>query len=239
MQSLSLPLSRALDLLFAPTCAACDRTIPSGDSLCDTCAVSLVATGPACPRCALPSAGPLSTLCGACRASPPPYDALHAPFLYGGELARALRRLKFDGRREVARALAPLFAPALVRAATEVDLVIPVPLHRRRLARRGFNQTALLLRHARVRTLAPVDLLSLRRTRATSPQTGLDRTARRRNVDGAFAVVPSRVTRIAGRSILLVDDVGTTGATLAAAARALRAAGAAAVTAFCVARAAA
>ena len=199
-----------LDLVFAPACAGCDALLAEPLPFCRTCAASI---DPAPER----------------------PGAAAAPWLYGGELATALRRLKFDGRREVARAMAPLIGPALAGAAAGCDLLIPVPLHRARLRQRRYNQTALLLRHTRRFTALPVDVLSLRRTRATLPQTGLDRAARQKNVDGAFAVV--RPGRIAGRSILLCDDVVTTGATLAAASAALRAAGAARVTTFCVARA--
>ncbi|HEU5060937.1 MAG TPA: phosphoribosyltransferase family protein [Kofleriaceae bacterium] len=203
-------LAGFLDLVFAPACAACDALLAEPLPFCAACAAS-IDPAPARP------------------------GGVFAPYLYGGELATALRRLKFDGRREVARAIAPLIGPALAGAAAGCDLLIPVPLHRRRLRERGYNQAALLLRHARRYAGLPVDPLSLRRARATLPQTGLDRAARQKNVDGAFLVV--RPGRVAGRSILLCDDVVTTGATLAAASAALRAAGAARVAAFCVARA--
>ena len=201
-------LAGLLDLVFAPACAACDALVPERLPFCAGCAASI---------------------------DPAPPGEVVAPYLFGGELATALRRLKFQGRREVARAIAPLLGPALAEAAAGCDLLVPVPLHRRRLRQRGYNQTALILRHARRYAGLPVDPLSLRRVRSTPPQTGLDRAARRRNVEGAFAVV--RPGRIAGRAVLLCDDVVTTGATLAAASAALRAAGAARVACFSVARA--
>ena len=201
-------VSAVLDLLFVPCCAACDAVLGEPLPFCASCAVSI---------------------------DPAPAGQVAAPYLFGGELATALRRLKFEGRREVARIIAPLLGPALAAAAAGCDLVIPVPLHRRRLRQRGYNQAALLARHARRYTGLSVDALSLRRVRHTAPQTGLDRAARRHNVDGAFAVVRPR--RVAGRAVLLLDDVVTTGATLAAASAALRVAGAARVLPFCAARA--
>ena len=200
-------VSAVLDLLFVPCCAACDAVLGEPLPFCASCAVSI---------------------------DPAPPGRVTAPYLFGGELATALRRLKFDGRREVARVIAPLLGPALADAAAGCDLVIPMPLHRRRLRQRGYNQAALLARHTRRYAGLPIDALSLRRVRDTPPQTGLDRAARRQNVDGAFAVVRPR--RIAGRAVLLLDDVVTTGATLAAATAALRAAGASLVVPFCAAR---
>jgi ComF family protein len=244
-------LRTILDLLFVPHCAACDVRVEPGTPLCAVCALSLYELGPACPRCAEPLEGPVSVLCRRCRVAPPPLASAHAPWRYGGELARALHRFKYERRAELARALAPLVAPALaaVVARTGVDLAVPVPLHWRRLSARGFNQAALLLRQAAA-LLAPepepgatrepkleIDTVSLRRVRATATQSGLGSRERARNVAAAFAVVPGREARVAGRRVLCVDDVMTTGATLSACARALLAAGAAEVVGFCAARA--
>ncbi len=227
---------RSLDFVFEPCCPACDRPIARGHALCPTCSESLYPLGPACPRCAEPLAGPVAIRCRRCQRHPPPFARVVAPYRYGGELASALRRLKDQRRRDIARTLAPLIAPTLAEAAGEVDLALPVPLHRGRMARRGFNQAALLLGWAAPPGL-PIDRLSLRRTRATSTQRGLDPRSRARNVAGAFQVLPTRRAAVRGRRILLADDIVTTGATLAAASRALLEAGARSVTGFCVARA--
>jgi ComF family protein len=231
-------LSRLLDVVYRPGCAACDGSIAAGDGLCESCAVSLEPLAGRCPRCARPAgAGADDETCRRCRRIPPPFTTIAAPYLYGGELAVALRRLKFGGRRDVARTLAPLLRPGLAEIAAGCDLIVPMPLHWRRMARRTFNQAALLARHARPPGAPPIDQLALRRVRATAPQTGLDARARRGNVSGAFDVAGRRRSRVAGRHILLVDDIVTTGATMAAAATALLAAGARSVTGFCAARA--
>lgn len=227
-----------LELLYVPRCAACDeRTVAP---ICDACTISLVELGSACPICAEPLEGPRSFQCGRCRARTPPYASITAPYRYGGQLAVALQHLKFHRRADIARTLAPLVQPALRETidAHGIDLAVPVPLHWRRMSARGFNQAALLLRYAAAGgPLVPTDHLSLRRTRATPAQMGLDAKARAANVRGAFTVVRRRAQRIRGKRVLLVDDVVTTGATVAAAARALKAAGASQVHGFCVARA--
>ena len=100
----------------------------------------------ACPRCAEPHAGTTPVTCAQCVRRPPPYDSLTAPYRYGGELAIAIQRLKYSHRPDIARALAPLLAPALVSAAAGANWVMPIPLARWRHARRGFNQAWLLPR---------------------------------------------------------------------------------------------
>ena len=234
-------LHAIVDLLFVPHCAACDVRVAPGVALCATCALSLYELGAACPRCAepLPHAGGGAGPCERCRASPPPFASAHAPYRYGGELAWALQRLKYEGRADIARTLAPLRAPARARVVAQagVDLAMPVPLHWRRLSSRGFNQAALLLGHAAAGLGLEVDRTSLRRVRATAAQSNLRMRQRAENVAGAFVVPERRRARVAGRRVLCMDDVMTTGATLGACARALLAAGAREVVVFCAARA--
>lgn len=172
--------------------------------------------------------GPRVLFCDACGASVgPPHErvsAHYAVFEYGGAVATAVARFKYAGRSDLAQRLAGIMAArAEVLVAPRVDLVVPVPLHPRRLVERGFDQAALLsgpiARHLGVEH-RPRALL---RTRETPPQASLDRAARSANVADAFRC--SSVASLRGRRVLLVDDVRTTGSTLGACAEALHAAG--------------
>ena len=232
-------LSNLLSLLFPDRCPACD-SITTDLGLCSRCAVSLYATAPACPVCALP--GHAAVTCSRCRLHPPPWRAAVAPYRYGGELATAIRRFKWgadkaSGRPELARPLGSLLAPALAQVSVQVDVIIPVPLHPSRVRERGFSQALALALAARglAGLQAPMAPGLLARKRPTAIQAGLGRSARERNVAGAFAAPDP--ARVAGKRVLLIDDVITTGATAAACARTLRSAGAAEITVAALARA--
>jgi ComF family protein len=179
--------------------------------------------------------------CGACdllieRAprsfEPPALSA--AVFEYGGPLADAICRLKYARRTEVSVVLGGLLGRAAIPFSGRVDRVVPVPLHPSRLRDRGFNQSALLARHVARALGVPLDVRILARVRATPDQAGLTRRDRTDNVKGAFR---ARVVPRPG-NVLLVDDVRTTGATLAAAADALLRAGVPSVASLALARAA-
>jgi ComF family protein len=218
-----------LSWLFGPQCAACGA---SDDApLCEGCRASLAENGPAaCPRCAAPT-GELAIQCRRCVRDPLAIDQVIAPWRFGGQLASAIRRLKFTGATHVARTLAPLWAPVLAAAARGA-IVVPVPLHWRRRLRRGFDHTWLLALHACAEARLPRPVPLLRRIRHAPAQSTLPASARPANVRGAFVArgeVPAEV--------VLVDDVVTTGSTLAAAASALYDAGARHVIGVAIARA--
>jgi ComF family protein len=164
------------------------------------------------------------------------YAIAIAPFVYGGAVATAVTRFKYERRAELARPLAHLLMRATRAIAHDApDVVVPVPLHPSRLAERGFNQSSLIARPIAAQLGARFSPLALARTRDTPRQAELDRAARAHNVDGAFRVRRERDVR--DRRVLLVDDVVTTGATLAACTRALHEAGARDVRVAVVARA--
>jgi ComF family protein len=229
-------LRPVLDFALPPRCPGCGVVVAADHSFCLPCWNALgLLSGPACAVCAEPLELALhdDARCGACLADPPPFDRLRAAVTYG-PIARALAlKLKYGRRPGVARTMA---VPLRRVAAGLLDdaLVAPVPLHRRRLWWRGYNQAALI-----ARTLVPADALALDllvRTRATAPLRGMGRAGRSRTVAGAFRLNPAWRDRVRGARIALVDDVYTTGATVSACARVLKRAGAAEVTVLCWAR---
>jgi ComF family protein len=207
-----------------PVCAPCARRFARPVARCSRCALRLPADPDGLP-------GP----CARCREAPPPLDACIAALDYGYPWDGLVARFKFHGEPGWAAPFAGLMraAPGAAALLARADRVLPLPLAPGRLARRGYNQALELARH-----LAPgrLDTASLLRVRDTAPQARLDRDGRLRNVAGAFAVAPGAEPALRGRSLMLVDDVMTSGATLGAAAQALRQAGARRVCALVLAR---
>lgn len=213
-------LDALADLFYPRWCVACERR--SSDVLCRPCFASLpFLRGPACGRCGLPAAVEVP-VCEACKNVDFAFETARAPLRYGGVGKEIVHALKYRGYTPVVERLAvPLLAEAV--AGGRFDAVVPVPLHRARLRRRGFNQAALLARGLARRINTPVsDTLQV--VRSTRDQVDLSAAERRANVAGAF----SARSRARGR-LLVVDDVFTTGATTAACAAALLRAGAAEV----------
>lgn len=232
----------ALDWALPHRCAGCGALTGGDAGFCPDCWQQLDFLGPpACARCDRPFAQPQGegALCGACMADPPPFDRVRGVLAYG-PLPRALVvRFKHGRHVALARLIARLMASRLPPPDERGDerwLLIPVPLHRWRLWRRGFNQAAIIARHLAAMTQLPVLVDALERRRATPLLRGLGRRQRAKVVRGAFAVRADRRDAIAGAHILLIDDVFTTGATARACAAALRRAGAARVEVLVLAR---
>jgi ComF family protein len=224
-------LPRLLRVLWPPRCLACGEDGHDGRDLCLACASDLPWNRVACPTCALPLPAP-APACGACLQRPPPLDAIHAAFVYVQPLDRLLPRFKFHGDLAAGRLLAQLMADAFA-GTDRPEAVVPVPLHRRRLRSRGYDQALELARPLAHALGLPLRADALCRVRATAAQSELSALARRRNVRDAFVVAGAAKLPA---HVVLVDDVMTTGATLHAAAKALRRAGVQRVDAWVCAR---
>lgn len=220
--------------LLPPRCLLCGGRGHGARDLCAACRAALPRPGSACPVCALPLPGAASGHpCGRCR-TPPPFAATRAAFSYAPPLDRLVLELKFAGCIGHARLLGELLASHLEAVGVpRPELLLPVPLHPRRLRSRGYNQALELARPVARRLDVPLRPHGGRRLRDTAAQSGLDARARRRNVRGAFAVDAA----VAGRRVAVVDDVVTTGHTVSELARSLVAAGAERVEVWCLARA--
>lgn len=233
-------VERILPILLPMPCLACGEPLPGGRhvmGLCIRCRGRLrPLDGTRCPGCGRPLRGallPAGYRCGACRRRPPAFDRLLALWSYQPPLDAVIRGLKYRRLDFLGAHLARELEERTRRTELEAQLVTFVPLHWRRHLARGYNQAERIARPLARRLGRPL-LHALRRTRATPPQARLARSQRRANLRRAFRA--RRAERIRGRSILLVDDVTTTGATLDQAAAALRRRGAGAVTALTAAR---
>lgn len=231
---------RMLDFVFPPLCAACRAPVGSAHNLCAECWGRITfLDGSGCAICDFPfefDPGP-GALCAACQAHPPSFDRASSVMRYDPASRDLVLALKRADRLD----LIPAFSRWLDRAGrpllSESDVIVPVPLHWRRLWGRRYNQSALIAQGLAKLSGKPCDLLLLRRVRSTASQGEMPSAkARRRNVRGAFRVDSCRDDRIGNRTVLLVDDVFTTGSTVDACARALKRAGAAKVYVLTLAR---
>jgi ComF family protein len=236
---LRAPLRLALDVALPPLCPSCSEPVGAGAGLCADCWSKLSPIArPYCERLGIPFAydpGP-GILSMQAIADPPAYARARAAVRYD-DIARSLvHALKYSDRMD----LAPVMGRWMARAGTELfaeaDALVPVPLHWRRLWARRFNQSATLAKLVGETAGLPVSYSALKRVKATPQQVGLSKAERADNVQGAFRVPPEAKGEIAGRRIVLVDDVLTSGATVDACARALLRGGAAKVDALVFAR---
>lgn len=235
--------SRILDFILPTSCSFCND--PVGDSgipfFCSACWADFSPIrGPVCPRCGRPFDSP-ETLshspdhaCLACRRELPLFDQALSVGHFEGSLREAVHQFKYRPCRSLGKPLGEWMA-ANVRLVTDIDIVMPVPLHAGRLKERGFNQALLLAHRMSEAHRIPLSRDNLFRVRHTRPQVELSGAERIRNVAGAFAL--RQPGEVADRRVVLIDDVFTTGATMNECAAVLKRAGAAQVTAFTLARA--
>jgi len=232
-----------IDIIYPPICPICQKFVWKNRAkkdqeellFCQLCFDGFSEiTSPLCPICGRPFASEVEEdhLCEDCLRKRPFYDVVRAPYLYEGGIMEAIHQFKYAGKSHLASSLGLLLSSFARRWLNKTDgcLMMPVPLHPRRLRERDFNQSLLLARYAASLLGTELDFLSLRRIRYTQPQAGLKSDKRRKNVRQAFQIVDRKVVK--GRTILLVDDVATTGNTLNECARTLKRAGARKV--FCL-----
>ena len=220
-----------LDLLYPPSCMACRSPVAEAGNLCVACWTRIrFIERPYCERLGTPFTHDLGPgiLSPSAIADPPAYGRARAVARYEeGPGSQLVHQLKYGDRIEIARPMGRWMARAGAELLETADLLVPIPLHRKRLFSRRFNQAAVLAGEISKNHPILVDTIALRRVKATPPQVGLTRAQRASNVQGAFRVDPSHRDRIVGRRIILIDDVLTSGATTDAAARILLRAGAA------------
>ena len=235
-------LGRALqNLLLPPRCPICHELVTDSDQLhiCADCLAALPKlSSPVCSICGIPFNGAgTDHPCSRCLQTPPPYVAARAALRYEGACRDLIHRFKYEYKSHLRRPLGLLTAELLADFATQQqpDLLVPVPLHSSRLRRRGFNQAVLLGEVLSRQWQIPLLRQGLKRTRPTTPQVELTLEQRSHNLHNAFSVTDSNAIR--DRRIMLVDDVFTTGSTLAECARILQQAGCHTVSAVTVAHA--
>jgi ComF family protein len=221
-----------VDLVVPPLCVACHRPVSSHDAVCAGCWSDIdFIRAPLCDRLGIPLPFDIggTMVSAAAAADPPDYERARAVARFDGVMRELVHDFKFRDRHDARRLFGRWLAEAGVTLLADADLVMPVPLTRRRLVTRRFNQAAMLAQEVARLTGRRYEPLALQRIKRTHPQVGLSRQQRRENVAGAFAVAAAGKPVLAGAKVVLLDDVITTGATARACARALKRAGAARV----------
>lgn len=217
-----------LDIFFPPVCALCEKDLAAGP-MCEACLSefnSSAITSPLCVKCGDPfiSKEGSDRTCGRCLAAKLPFNLARSGFAYNVAVAEAVHRFKYGGKVILAHALGSLTASQAEALPIKPDVIVPVPLHAKKLKARGFNQSLLLAKAVAKRLGVKADWSNLERTRHTAPQIGLKHDERAENVAGAFEVRNPLIFK--NKKILLIDDVFTTGATVRECAKTLRKAGA-------------
>lgn len=227
--------SALLGWFVAPRCIVCGAHASVKDNLCAPCQAELPRNETSCVRCAAPRGPTPDGICGRCLTRAPFYDRACALYRYAPPIDRLVQGFKYERRLDWGRVLGMALAHHLQASGLSADAIVPVPLHRRRLRERGYNQSLELARPIGARLGIPVLPRAVRRVRPTPAQAGLSRDERRRNVRNVFEV--ARTDCVTERHVAIVDDVMTSGHTVDALARALKRAGARSVAVWVLARA--
>lgn len=206
------------DALFPCRCLGCGR---QDTLLCESCAATLVRIeSPICPVCGLPLGG--ETHCQDCRNMPVAIDGIRSVYRHSALARDAVRQLKYNNLKAMARPLAGLMARYLESCPIPADVIAAIPMHPKRIRQRGYNQADLLAKELAAHTGIPLSRGELTRSKNTASQVSLSAEDRLANVEGAFACCSGA---FGGRQVLLIDDVCTTGATLNACAAVLKRSG--------------
>lgn len=237
MTSFKTLLQHILDFLLPPLCLGCDQAVTRNQSLCASCwrDINFIAE-PCCDQCGMPFDFEIEgeALCGQCHAEAPHYTSARSVFVYDDASKGIVLKLKHADQLHPMPALAQWMGRAGHSFWDQADMIIPVPLHRWRLLKRRYNQSALLAQAIGAQTETRVAVDGLLRNRATQPQGHFGRKQRQKNVKGAFCVRPD--FDVTGRNIVLIDDVMTSGATVNECARLLKKEGAVMVNVLTLAR---
>lgn len=228
------------NFIFPERCLACEKGIANTQRICASCLLRIrYISPPMCIRCGVPFNSEMGSdrLCGNCLTSKAYFNKARAIGLYEGVLQEVVHRFKYNGKTLLAGPLGCLMLNHNLDSMDfkSYDFLVPVPLHRKRLRERGFNQALSLARYVGKRCGVPVDYLSLKRVRWEEPQINLNKNERARNVKDAFSL--SNKNRLQHRNILLIDDVYTSGATVNECAKVLTKGGTAKVDVLTVCRA--
>ncbi len=209
----------ALDWIYPPICGGCEKP---GQRWCSKCQQqTILIKEPCCQKCGRPL--PKAGTCQNCQSSSPPYRALRSWGIHSGPLRKAIHRLKYQGDLGLGEALAYPLIQIYKQVQWHVDLIVPVPLSLQRFRERGYNQASLLAKPVALYLKIPFSTRALKKVRHTDAQVGLNAFERAQNVRNTFRADP---VRVAGKTVLVIDDVTTTGATLWECGRVLSEAGA-------------
>jgi ComF family protein len=220
---------KVVDVLLPPLCLLCDEPVGETGTVCPACWGRLrFISPPFCAGCGTPFDFPVDagTLCASCLTDPPVFKGARAALIYDDASRALILGFKHGDKTYLSKALGTWMQRAGGDLIAGADALVPVPLHRRRLFHRRYNQAALLAQEIGRLSGKPVLFDALQRVRATPAQGHLTRAERRKNVKGAFRLDPAQKAAIEGKTILLIDDVMTTGATINECARVLIDAGA-------------